>query len=199
MKKTIYILLFFIILASLFVIINYKYVSKSITKNFTDNEPDLPKTNSIKLDNIQSILLDIYSENFDIEYQPFVSYEILGIDDDKVYLRYYLWISINEIDNDLKSYNQYSFPIKLVFDKEYNPDYEEQTIYLVNEIPKKEKLVRYFFPKFDLFDIEELQNNFPVEIRRDILYSPFEERQNKIIKLHENNFWQAKEYYGIKA
>ncbi len=187
-------ILIILILIGIIAFVSVSVLLKEQPKEALDTSTVYP----IQLNNLQEIISDIYKENFESKSNPFYSYEILGIDDEKFYLRYYLWIAVDEFDKNLNLYNSYSFPLMLVFDKDFNPDSDEQSVYYLDDLPDKSKLIRYFYPKLDFFDIGEMQQNFPLEIRRIILQSPIEEHQHRMTSLTENNLWQAKKFYGIE-
>ena len=187
-------ILIILILIGIIAFVSVSVLLKEQPKEVLDTSTVYP----IQLNNLQEIISDIYKENFESKSNPFYSYEILGIDDEKFYLRYYLWIAVDEFDKNLNLYNSYSFPLMLVFDKDFNPDSDEQSVYYLDDLPDKSKLIRYFYPKLDFFDIGEMQQNFPLEIRRIILQSPIEEHQHRMTSLTENNLWQAKKFYGIE-
>ena len=164
MKKIIFMISVIIVFASCVKVEN--------TKHFETQDRDLNQ--------FQKIIIDILQNDHELKITPFVSYEVMSVDTDSFYERFYLWVLIDYIDFNLTVKESFSYPFALTFDK------------------KSKELIRYFYPDDEGYKIEDINVNFTQEARRNFLSISQDQHIYRIEKLRDSNLWDAKKYYGLE-
>ena len=141
----------------------------SIIERSTTEHPDY--------DNFQALILDLIKEDYEIKAEAFITYEILGIDEDRFYERYYLYALIDDIDAKLEVVNSYVFPFTFVFDKD------------------KDKLIRSYYPR-ESINIIDLKNNFSIEAFSQLTSGNQDTHILRMDKLKSTNMWNAETFYN---
>lgn len=153
----------------------------------------------LELDEIQKAIRDIYAIEFEPTSKAFYAYEIMGQEKDRHYHRIYVWMCVDEIDQNLRSVRGISLPLALVYSIDSNDESDENpNIFFMDEKPSVDRLIRYFYPDSEIFDIEEIQRNFPLDVRNYFLNKPTDLHIERLAKLKENNLWSARKYYQIE-
>jgi len=129
----------------------------------------------------QQTIYDAIKDTHTFEATPFISYILLGIDEDSNYSRHYVHAMISDIDKKLVVHSSIVYPFAFIFDGD------------------TEKLVRYYYPDTTQhYNLEELNNNFPQEVISDFYSLPHDMYVTRIEKFHSTNMWNASTFYGIE-
>jgi hypothetical protein len=131
------------------------------------------------LDKFQTLILEIIEENHEITGVPFVTYEVMDIEEDTFYKRYYVYALTDDIDEELNVICGYVYPFAFTFDKE------------------DDSLVRAFFPNEESTN-EDIFNNFSQKARRKFVSISQDDHVARIDNLRATNLWNAETYYGIE-
>ena len=130
-------------------------------------------------DEIQMIILNIMSERHTFVATPFITYELLGIEHDTFYERFFVWALLDDIDSNLNVHSSYSFLYAFTFDRVTG------------------ELVRYFYPDETLFDIGEIQNHFPLNVINQFYRAPQDVHIERVDRMRDTNIWNAKIHFEI--
>ena len=132
----------------------------------------------LNFDIYETMIYELLSENHTFSAIPFITYEVLGRDDDTFYQRTYLYAMIDDIDATMYVHNTYVYPFAFVFDRDNG------------------QLLRSFFPDDDS-DRTAFDQNFPSEIVSQINID-YLQHIERIEKLHATNIWDAETFFGIE-
>jgi len=134
----------------------------------------------LEYDRFQAVILEIMSERHNFVAIPFITYEMLGLDHDRFYERYFVWALLDDIDSNLNIHLSISHPYVFTFDRETG------------------ELVRYFYPNTAIFDIVEILDNFPTRVIEQLLHIDQEEHINRIELMRSTNIWNAETHFGLE-
>jgi len=148
-----------------------------------DGKSILTRSDLPDYDFYQQTILEVIASTHTFTGTPFVSYILLGIDDDPNYNRHYVHAMISDIEkkrNNLIEHSSVIYPFAFTFDND------------------TEKLVRYYFPDPEQsYNIEELQQNFPFDILKDFYNLTAEENIQRMSKFSSTNMWNARTYFDL--
>ena len=128
-------------------------------------------------DKFQELILDLIKEDYEIKAEAFITYEILDIDEDRFYERFYLYAMIDDINPKLEVVNSYVFPFTFVFDKD------------------RDELIRSYYPR-ESTSITNLRNNFSHEALEKLTNGNQDQHIQRIDKLKSTNLWNAETFYN---
>ena len=128
-------------------------------------------------DNFQVLILELIKEDYEIKAEAFITYEILAIDEDRFYERYYIYALIDDINQNLEVINSYVFPFAFVFDKD------------------RDELIRSYYPRESLSSID-LRNNFNQEALSQLMSGNQDFHIQRMDKLKSTNLWNAETFYN---
>ena len=132
-------------------------------------------------DSLEQTVYDVIIEDHEFFGVPFITYIVLGYDDDTFYQRVYIYAMISDIDGKLNIRSSLTYPFAFIFDKDTH------------------KLIRYFYPRADeSYDVGDFQSNFPLNARKEFLSLPVEQHIERIEKLSSTNLWKAMIYFDIE-
>jgi hypothetical protein len=133
-----------------------------------------------QVDDFQVIIYDLVSESYTFRGQSFITYIVMGRDDDDFYERYYLHAMIDDIDINLNVIHSFVYPFAFTFDRDSG------------------ELIRYYFPRESDFSMYDIRSNFPQHIMAEFVTLPQDEYISRIEKLSSTNMWSAMLYYGYE-
>jgi len=131
----------------------------------------------VERDTFQTLIHEIIQKDFVIKAEAFITYDILDVEEDSFYERYYLLSMIDDINEKLEIQNSYTFPFVFVFDKE------------------KDKMIRSYYPGDEVSYID-FRNNFSSTSISKLREPDMEKHIQQIEKLRSTNLWNAETYYG---
>jgi hypothetical protein len=134
----------------------------------------------LNFDEFEFLIYEIISEIYPFSAVPFISYVVIGSDEDTFYERYYLHAMIDDIDRHLNVRRSLIFPFAFTFDK------------------ITDELIRHYFPdpEIEVFDIEGIYDNFSSKAIQEFITLPTRVFVERVEKLSSTNLWKAEAYFG---
>jgi hypothetical protein len=133
----------------------------------------------LELNDFQSLIYELVSDVHDFVGLPFITYIIIGTDDDEFYERTYLLAMIDDIDKNLNNHYSLLCPFAFIFDVE------------------TDELVRYYFPdiKNHNLNYEEMVDNFGLQVLEEIFSLSQDKHIETTDKMSSTNMWRANSFF----
>jgi hypothetical protein len=138
--------------------------------SYSQNRPDRD------FDEYERLILDIFLEKHELKHEPFITYEIMDIEEDNLYKRVYIMALIDDIDKNYKIVSSFYYPFAFVFDNE------------------KDELIRYFYPA-DSKDPQDIINNFSEKAWKNHIRVSTTAEIQRMDAFRSTNLWNAETYY----